>query len=892
MVKKLLVACMLVLAFLIVALFSIVFFVDYNLAFKNYLSNSTLKIDPTNVSKITVYKFPIPYITIDNIKKENTLDLQNIELKFSLISLIKFKPKIKALKISKANINLAHVDCSVTNHDLFIANLITNDAFNVNMEIDSLYFLTQNNTIVTRINDFALYKSDNKLNEHHFQGNIVNLGNFSGSFDKDKDNVVNFKLDIVNNYYNLKLSEHYKDAKLSYGKGELKIIDFSVFMTNYFSDFSGIFKKIKTDEIVEVKYDLIPLKDDLQLKNLTINSDSISGKGKVDISKNDDVSSVITLDFSNIDIKSLVNPKDISQIDIKSLVNSNNINQVQSGKSFSSKYSKIKFPSLIDSNLVNINISIDKVILNNTESLNKVKFISNVEGNVFSIKDFSGLIESGGGFKVSGNVTDNSFRKVFDGNIYLKHGNLNQVLDIVGYQNASVETITPFILSSDLKFTLIDLYLYNLLLRTNKAKITGAISSKFIGSTPRIGVFLDFSSLDIGTTEYPIISPIIGFAKSLIEDMKTKEYLNKFIPIRTLLYLGNFDLTFNDLMFNSKPIGQLTLSANLSQNNIKIDNLDINSGPHFLFTSWNLETNGIKPKLNIKISDGALNVNFLTPSSWLDLRNKLYNDFSLDKVLVKLDCNMSTLYQNDIKLDNLKFSLNNDSTLLNIANLDVGIFSGNLKGSGSILLEPHTVNFAYALNSIDLTNLSNALPKGLIEGGGNASINGMFTTTGDTLPKLLYNFYTRSTLIAKNLKVQRFGIDTFIEKIASKTYDLQNIKTDLKNSINKGTTDISTLNTNIEITKGILSLKDMTFQTKYISAAAAAGINIYDFSVNWVSIFSFYPVGKMVTQNSKNSKDIVKIGLKATGSMFDPQKTVDSDDLMAFLKIGSNDAGN
>jgi hypothetical protein len=158
-----------------------------------------------------------------------------------------------------------------------------------------------------------------------------------------------------------------------------------------------------------------------------------------------------------------------------------------------------------------------------------------------------------------------------------------------------------------------------------------------------------------------------------------------------------------------------------------------------LFSSWALEASGIKPKLDIAIQNGLLNVGFLTPSSWLTLRNKLYNDFSLDKIALTLDCFISTIYQNDTRLDNLKFLVNNDNTLLNISDLNVGIFNGHLQGSGSILLEPHTVNFVYALNSIDISALLGILPKNLMNNTGNASINGMFSTSGDTVEKLLYN---------------------------------------------------------------------------------------------------------------------------------------------------------
>jgi len=83
------------------------------------------------------------------------------------------------------------------------------------------------------------------------------------------------------------------------------------------------------------------------------------------------------------------------------------------------------------------------------------------------------------------------------------------------------------------------------------------------------------------------------------------------------------------------------------------------------------------------------------------------------------------------------------------------------------------------------------------------------------------------------------------------------------------------------LTKGVAVLNDMMFQTQYTSGSAALGINIYDFSMNLSSILSFY-----LGVNS-NPNNLVKIGIKSSGSIFAPQKTVNSDDLIEFLNRNS-----
>lgn len=69
---------------------------------------------------------------------------------------------------------------------------------------------------------------------------------------------------------------------------------------------------------------------------------------------------------------------------------------------------------------------------------------------------------------------------------------------------------------------------------------------------------------------------MIKFAKSLSENMKDESYLAKYIPIRTADYLGNFDITINDLFVGDNAFGKAyTYISNVSPGNIAISNLDI-----------------------------------------------------------------------------------------------------------------------------------------------------------------------------------------------------------------------------------------------------------------------------------------------------------------------------
>ena len=48
---------------------------------------------------------------------------------------------------------------------------------------------------------------------------------------------------------------------------------------------------------------------------------------------------------------------------------------------------------------------------------------------------------------------------MFDGQLYLKHNDINSLLNILGFNDVTIKEAIPFSLSSDLKLTLIDLFL-------------------------------------------------------------------------------------------------------------------------------------------------------------------------------------------------------------------------------------------------------------------------------------------------------------------------------------------------------------------------------------------------------------------------------------------------
>lgn len=860
MIKKIAVTFLLFFTFLILFAASILFLVDYKMIGNNLITS--LNINPQQISNVKLVKYPWPHLTIDSIKEEGKIQLENIKVSFSPLSLITFQPKISHLKIFTAKIYLGNNDFNIVTHDQLISTFIKSDTININLEIANLDIVDQQNHPFLTIKNYSLFKPNPLSSKNIFKGIIHNISEFSGFFDKNND-LVELQLNINNKDYNFQLNETYKNAELIKGSGQYQIGSLSTVLYHMVPDLSSILEKLNPKEKIAVSFDILPTEEILKLDNVKIDSFSIIGGGTIYLAKKSDISSNVELSFS--------------KIDLSTLITINTVNQ------FTTKEYGMRF--IFAGKEAKINFSIDHLILENNDIINNVKFLSSLENGVLNIQQFSGVIASGGQFQLAGNITQNAVRSVFDGKIYLKHSDLNSILNALGYSIATIKEAKPFIFSADLKCTLIDLYLQNFLLKTDNIKVGGRASAKFIGTAPHFLAVLDFSSLDLNKKDYPVISPIIDFAKSLTEDMKGAEYLSKFIPIRALSYLGNFDITLNDLIFSNTSFGKINLSANISPATIKISNFNIRKGEEHLSTSWELLASDIKPVLNIKIEDGVIGANFLSPTSLLALRNKLLNEFNLDKIQLRLDCILSKLSQGDLILENLKFTTSNDSILFNISNLEANLLSGYLKGSGNILLNPNSINFIFALNSIDLAKLSAILPKGILATNGSASINGKVFTTGDTLEKLLYNLDIQSAFILKDTIINNLSIDRLIEKINIKNYNISLLDDDLTTALTSGQTEIMNLKGNIELKKGIGLLRDINFSTNYASGAAYIALNIYNYDIDLSAILSFYIINNPQNFNNMNNKNTsATLGIKANGSLFSPKKTADSAALKKALE--------
>lgn len=851
------VACISVMIF---ALFSSILLIDYNATYEKFLSKIKMDFSPEHTGQITIKKYPFPHLVIDSIKDDDTLELKEVKIKFSLLSLLKFAPEITSLKIGQARLAVSHQSLGLAHHDKLIAELIEQKGIDVKVNIKELLLLDNGHTVLT-IKDLKLEDIGSDIGSK-LSGTLEGSGSFDGSFTKDKDAVA-VKVEISGGDFNLSLKETYIAGALSTGSVEVDIKNLPGLIVQKFPEVKRLLSSINTAEPIKVTFDLKAEEDSLQIKNCAVSSREMQGSGEAIISRSADLPNKMDFHFLRIDLISN-NPEGNKPLPAEEQSTSASRFDFSKGTG----YVSIKVDELAFSGdtLKNINIAL-------------------MWGNgKLALQEFKGDINSGGGFRLTGNVTQNAYRSAFEGKVLIRHNDLNSLIRMASLDALTASKKVPFALSGDLKCTFIDFYLQNILLKTEDITVSGKVSTKLIGSTPRVSSILTISSLDVGKKEYPIVSPIVSYLYDLTKDMRSAAYVSKFIPIRTIGHIGHFDFTVNELTFFDRQLGKVNLLINTEPGWIDVHNIYINNGANFLSGDGQLSTKGIRPRLYLNITRGLLDINFLNPKGLLAIRNSLLNDYALDKVVIKADCNSLMLRQGGIVLEGLKFLLENDNTLLKFTNVEGNFLGGNIKASGSILLDPFTYNFVYALNSINLDALAKLLPSGLLKIGGVASLNGMFTTNGDSPEKQLYSLYTKTTILAKDVKLPSISVDDFINKINNPAYNLKDFDSDVKKALLTGQTQLSNIKAEAELTGGIISLKDVTFSTLNASGAAAAIINIYDFSINLSSVLSFYLIERMEGRVYDN-RTATKMELKIIGNIFNPEKKADTTQLKKDIEV-------
>ena len=827
---------------------------------------SNAKIDSANVTQVSyrINKFPLPSLVIDEVKQDEKIELKNVNIKFSLLSILSFSHKISDIEIGEVIIHLSNDDVNYIDHDEFIAELIHKEALNISAKIDKLIFVESDKDIPLVIENFV-FLGDKKMTK--FTGEISSVGNVKGEFIRNSDQI-NFNLEVNDPEYTMKLQEIYEKSGLKSGKMEITTSALAGRLLALLPDFANLSDNLSSTEEVKISLDIVPLNNGINFKNIVIDSKSIQGMGEVAVNKSTQGVCDIKINFSKIDLDSWSKNK-----------NKNSNQNTSYSPSVSNKFNFSK-------NQTRANILAKQIVLAPDNVVTDVNLSFLIQGGEIKIEDFSGTIGQVGGFKIDGIISQNSFRNLFNGRIALAHNDLSDIAEMIGSSEVRSANKIPYSLVSDIKFSSVDVSMQNLLIKTADTEISGSVSTKFIGNSPRTNANLKFTKVNLDEQNLPVLNYLYNYAVSLTKDSKKEDYVNKFIPLRKISSISNYDFTFDQLIVNSTLYTNVRFGLDLFPEKIRLENLSLNDGKNHVDMTIELVASGIKPSFDIIIHSGVLEANFLSPRSISELRKQILEVFALDKVYLNMNFALEKIYQGDFALGRVVFKAKNNKTLFEISKLDADIFGGRISSSGSVLLDPYTLNFVYSLNSAIISEIAKLMPPRILESGGVISANGMWSTNGNSLEEQLYNLYTKSNIVTKDITISNFSIDNIVKVTSGTGYNIKSFKDDMKQALLTGKTEISELKAAVELTKGLFNLNQIEFKTKYTAGVASANFNLYNLNIDLSSVFLFY-LSKPVDGRSSTDNATTKFALKVTGNLLNPKKEADTKEFEDLLKAAS-----
>lgn len=812
--KKIILNLSIVLTILLITGVATILYADFRSAYQQIAG--TIKVDPASIKTedVQIVKFPFPHVKIKQIKQEGKIELSEAKIEFSLWSVLTLSPKISSIYVKEASLRLNSDDTNLINHDQFIAELIQKDLLSIKTNIDKLTLIESDNDISMVMTNFLLKKSGNNYN---FSATTNNNQILKGNFQKKPENII-FNLDSVTDNYELSLQETYKDNKLVTGTASFKNLNLLTPILNLIPNFMTSSSRAATLEAVNADFVFSSDENNWHISSLKLSSDWLQGSGDILISRGA-AKSEVNLVFDKIDLSHL---------------SDNNEDQVAVS---TNKFAALKYNSSISCLIKSLSFK--------SEQLHDINLKLDVADSKAKIQNLTGSFDENHKFQVTGELTSDSLRSAFDGDIVISHQDISKFSNMLGDITFNQQNALPFTLQSHVRITPVYFSFQNINLNLEGMNITGDYSTKFIGQLPRINANLRINSIDLEKkSSIDSINNIKEWLENSLNGMKQDDYQNKFIPIRKISSIGSYDIIIDNLNYQNHKYNNISFNLETEPSSVAINRLYFNDGKTWFDLNAALSTKSLNPVLIVKINDGVIESNILSSQGLLDFRAKILEHLELSKINCLFSGYLTAIKNGDNGLDRIIFSFKNDKNLLTFTDLNFDLFNGRLTMAGSVLLEPLTLNFSYALNAANLSKISNTLPKNLLTLDGLVSTNGVFSTNGDSLEKLLYNLYIKSSLIAKGVVLNNFSIDQFIEKINNENYDANNLSYDVDKMLLTDSTTITDFKSDLLLSKGIIDMTSIAFKTNLTAQTGDLKFNIYDYNIGGNFSMDFYILHK------------------------------------------------
>ena len=428
-------------------------------------------------------------------------------------------------------------------------------------------------------------------------------------------------------------------------------------------------------------------------------------------------------------------------------------------------------------------------------------------------------------------------------------------------------------MNSELSATPIDYNFSNSYLNLKGHIITGNLNLKFIGNEKILIGDVTISDIDAQKSDLPFISSAYSYIKSLGVDMHSKDYLQKFVPLRNLKLKSTLTLNLENFTADNVVFDRISAATSFDFGQIKLDDLYLHIKNKLLLKGdARLSATSIQPQIKANLSGGYINISDL-PSDKLDkFLQYLQSEVNLKAFDISVEGKLDYIKFPRLNAQNIDISIDDDKNdILNFKKFNFSSLGSAVKVSGNASLNPIRVSAAFGVDSLDVSKaFEELLPS--MEGirNGRVSFSGQFSSAGDTLRNIIHNGYLNGKFISRDNLFMGVNIPSIIDGLSSVNLDKSSAMKIFGSNANSGSSLFNEIRGDYEYSGGIFSFKNVDVAADKYTISAGLAFNIYDQILDLRSIISFYPIGARII--STTSVPQVKLEMVSKGSIFGAER--------------------
>jgi hypothetical protein len=488
---------------------------------------------------------------------------------------------------------------------------------------------------------------------------------------------------------------------------------------------------------------------------------------------------------------------------------------------------------------------------------------------------------------VTGDLSSNKYRSMFEGVGYFNHNDLNLFLNNINLQQFATNAKgVKLALSSDIRFTEIDLQLLNFLAQIDDIIFNAKFTNKNLAKIPYVNWAIEASNIDLEKNKYPFFSIVNNYFNDFLPKKAPSSYEDIVSIITDENYTGHLDLIFNNSKFNQGlKVKDLAASFDFQPLRVDLSSLNYTTESSKASGFGIFSVNNIKPTLEFTIDYEYADFFTRNISDTFDYLLKLGDIYDLKKMAFILNSKIEKITTKDSKLNNVIFNINNDNNIINIVKLSSNYGNANFEINGNAILNPITLNLGYALNSFPaefITNFSNNL---IPLSGGVFSLGGTLYGIGESLNQFIYNLLLSGNFIGKSIAYNNIALDDLVALINKPDYVSNNLNQDIETYFSSGSTVFNEVEGGYDFIKGVISFDELKMNTSSTSNALSLNYNLYNYDINAAFISSFYVFNFMYINkfNNPNSSELTSLKLDIGGNLLNMKKSFDFKSLSSIL---------